>query len=760
MEHEKIGNGSIGQNDQKHGSHHHKSSKTGAVKKNPGKKKYQCPECGMLYDKPGKCEMCHVDLIEIKDMVEPDGKKHKEGGKAGVHSKHGGQGGHSGHIADFKNRFILSTILTIPILLLSETIQDWFGFELAVPYQIYIVFILSTILYGYGGWPFLKGMVGEVKKKMPGMMTLIAMAISVAFFYSAATVLAISGKDFFWELATLIDIMLLGHWVEAKSIMGASRALEELIKIMPTTAHVVDDDGVIRDVPVSELDAGIVVLVRPGEKIPSDGIVVEGESYVNEAFLTGESKPVRKKVDDEVIGGAINAEGALKVMIKRTGDETYLAQVIKLVREAQESRSRTQDLANRAAALLFYVAVTVGIITYSFWFTFGTPELALERAVTVLIIACPHALGLAIPLVVALSTTITAKNGILIRDRRAFEDARAIDAVVFDKTGTLTEGRFGVNDVISFIDESEMLKLTASVELNSEHIIAKAIVDHVQEKGHILSTVSDFRVMPGRGAVGLVDGKEVKVGSPNLLKELGISITDERIRTLQSQGKTVVFTVIDGSLAGAFALSDRIRKESKEAIGELRELGIKTYMLTGDAAPVAKWVSEELGMDDYFAQVLPHEKADRIKELQKKEYRVAMVGDGINDAPALATADVGVAIGAGTDVAIESADIILVKNDPRDIPRLMEISQKTYSKMIQNLWWAAGYNIFAIPLAAGVLVNYGIVVNPAVGAILMSMSTVLVAINSQTLRKYTPSTGVSGHKPKKDNAAAMGREHE
>jgi Cu2+-exporting ATPase len=480
------------------------------------------------------------------------------------------------------------------------------------------------------------------------------------------------------------------------------------------------------------------VLVRPGEKIPSDGVVAEGESFVNEALLTGESKPVHKEKEDEVIGGAINGESVLKVRIKRTGEETYLAEVIKLVRQAQESKSRTQDLANRAAALLFYAALGVGIVTFVVWSLVASTDVALTRTVTVLVIACPHALGLAIPLVVALSTSITAKSGILIRDRKAFEMIKDVDAVVFDKTGTLTEGKFGVSDIVAYIPEAKLLALTASVELNSEHIIAKAIVGYASEKGVKIPNAKNFRALPGKGAYGKVSRKEVHVGSPSLLEEMKIETNDERIKALQEQGKTVVFTIVDGKLAGAFALADRVRKESREATAKLKELGLKVYMLTGDSEEVARWVAKELGIDEYFAQVLPDQKAEKIKALKQKGYKVAMVGDGINDAPALVTADVGIAIGAGTDVAIESADIILVKNDPRDVSKVRELSQKTYSKMTQNLWWAAGYNIIAIPLAAGVLYNVGVLLPPAIGALVMSLSTVIVALNSQTLRKYEP----------------------
>jgi Cu2+-exporting ATPase len=650
---------------------------------------------------------------------------------------------HANHRQDFEKRFWLSLILTIPILLLSQTIQSWLNLTwLQVPYQSLILLALSTVIYAYGGLPFLKGMVQELKNRQPGMMTLIGTAISVAFFYSAATVLVLVGTDFFWELATLIDVMLFGHWIEMKSVLGASRALEELVRVMPTNAHVMRD-GRIVEVPVAELKVDDLVLVRPGEKIPSDGVVVEGESSVNEALLTGESTPVQKFSESKVIGGAINGEGSLKVRIEKTGDATYLAQVVKLVRQAQESKSRTQDLANRAAALLFYTALSVGIVTFAVWAYFVNTGMALERAVTVLVIACPHALGLAIPLVIALSTSITAKNGILIRDRKAFEMVKDVDAVVFDKTGTLTEGKFGVTDVIAYIPEEKLLAITAGIEQHSEHIIAKAIVNYANEKAVKILDAKDFKALPGKGAYGKVGEDEVYVGSPSLLKEMGIEASDERIARLESQGNTTIFTIVNGKLAGVFALSDRIRKESKDATSQLRALGVKVYMLTGDSEEVARVVAKELDITDYFAQVLPDQKAERIKELQAKGYKVAMVGDGINDAPALVTADVGVAIGAGTDVAIESADIILVKNDPRAVLKVRELSKKTYSKMVQNLWWATGYNIVAIPLAAGVLYGYGVLLPPAVGALFMSLSTVIVALNSQTLRKYDPAIPTS-----------------
>ncbi|MEM2980096.1 MAG: copper-translocating P-type ATPase [Thermoproteota archaeon] len=662
------------------------------------------------------------------------------------HTEHSNHENHAHHIAEFKRKLLVSLMLTVPILLLSEMIQEWFGFSFRPPFHREMLFALSSVVYVYSGSPFLKGVVNEVKKRQPGMMTLVGTAISIAFIYSSGTVLTARGRDFFWELATLIDVMLLGHWVEAKSVLGASRALEELVKIMPTIAHRVENGG-ISDIPVSELKVGDTVLVRPGEKIPSDGIVVEGESFVNEALLTGESKPVYKGAGDKVIGGSINSEGALKIRIEHTGEETYLAQVIRLVKQAQESRSRTQDLANRAAALLFYLALIAGVITYSAWFLLENPDFALERMVTVLVIACPHALGLAAPLVVALSTTIMSRSGILVRDRKAFEAIKDVDTVVFDKTGTLTQGSFEVSDVVALIPEEELLSLTASVESNSEHMIAKAIVGYARKRGAEISRVNEFRALPGRGAYGKVNGREIHVGGQGMLEEMRIELVDHRVTELQNQGKTLVFTIIDGKPAGVFALSDKVREESYEALEKLKKLGLKVYMLTGDSGEVAKWVAGELKIDDYFARVLPVEKAEKIRLLKEKGLRVAMVGDGINDAPALATADVGIAIGAGTDVAIESADIILVRNDPRDVVKTIDLSRKTYLKMLQNLLWATGYNAATIPLAAGALYGYGILLPPAIGALIMSLSTIIVALNSQTLRKYEPR--IMGFKEKK-----------
>ena len=641
---------------------------------------------------------------------------------------------HSMHTESSKNRFLVSIILTIPVLLLSQTIQGWLHYNLTLPYQSYILLVLALIIYGFGGWPFLKGLRQELSEHRPGMMTLIGTAVSVAFFFSAATVFFPVGNDFFWELATLIDVMLLGHWLEARSVLGASRALEELVRVMPATAHMVVD-GMVMDMPASELKVGDAVLVRPGEKAPSDGIVIEGESFVNEALLTGESKPLHKEPLDRVIGGGVNGDGALTLRIERIGEETYLSQVVRLVKQAQESRSRTQDLANRAAALLFYVALAVVAVTFAVWASLGNVQFALTRTVTVLVIACPHALGLAIPLVVALSTTIAAKSGILIRDRSAFENARDIDTVVFDKTGTLTMGQFGISDIISFVSEEELLTLTAAVEKNSEHTIAKAIVKYVEEKGVTVAKSQIFQAIPGKGAKATVNGREVYVGSPSLLKELSSQPIDKRVLELQKTGKTIIVTIVAGQLIGGFALEDMVRKESGKTVDALKARGIRVYMMTGDSEEVARSVTEELGIDSYFAGALPNQKAEKIKGLKAQGFRVAMVGDGINDAPALVTANLGIAIGSGTDVAVESADVILVKNDPWDVIATIDFSKRTYSKVIQNLWWAAGYNVFAIPLAAGVFTGLGLVVDPSIGAILMSLSTVLVAINSQTLRR-------------------------
>ncbi|MBP2030810.1 Cu2+-exporting ATPase [Methanohalophilus levihalophilus] len=674
-----------------------------------------------------KPEMSAAENYDSDDNMPHDHEMHE--------MEHEGKNHHAMMMEDFKKRFIVSFILTFPVLILSPAIQTFLGFEFKFFGSIFVLFILASVIYFYGGYPFLKGIISELKTRQPGMMALIAIAISVAYFYSSAVVFGLPGKFFFWELVTLIDVMLLGHWTEMRSVLGASRALEELVKIMPSEAHLIKDGDTV-DIRVDELKIGDRVLVKPGEKIPIDGIVIEGETSVNEAMLTGESKPVSKKGGDEVIGGAINGEGSMQVEVKKTGTDTYLNQVIELVRTAQESKSKTQDLANKAALVLTIIAISVGTITLLAWLSFGQEFVfALERAVTVMVIACPHALGLAIPLVVAVSTSLAAGSGLLIRERQAFERARNLQAIVFDKTGTLTEGKFGVTDIVPLADTDidEILKLSASMESNSEHPIALGVVNSAKEQNFELVKIEDFNSIPGKGVEGSVQGRKLKVVSPGYLKENGIEIKNEQVEKIEQQGKTVVFLLEDDRPLGALGLADIIRKESKEAIEKLKSMDIKCMMLTGDNRFVAQWVAEEIDLDDYFAEVLPHEKSQTIKEIQEK-YTVAMVGDGVNDAPALVQADVGMAIGAGTDVAIESADIILVRNDPRDAVDIITLSRKTYSKMFQNLVWATGYNAFAIPLAAGVLFSYGILLTPAFGAILMSLSTVIVAINAKSLK--------------------------
>ncbi len=659
--------------------------------------------------------------------------------RGGACHEAGGQENHHAHmVADFRRRFWICLVLSLPIVALAPMIQSLLGLRetLRFPGDSIVQFALASIVYFYGGWPFLRGMRNELRRRVPGMMTLIAIAISVAYFYSSAVVFVLDGQVFFWELATLIDIMLLGHWIEMRSVMGASQALEKLVKLLPAEAHKIEGDNV-RDVPVSELTHKDLVLVRPGEKIPTDGIVVDGTTSVNESMLTGESRPVPKSVGDEVIAGSINGEGAITVEVARTGEETYLAQVIDLVRKAQQSRSRTQDLANRAAFFLTVVAISVGGLTLASWLAIGRDfAFALERTVTVMVIACPHALGLAVPLVVAVSTAISARNGLLIRDRTAFESARSLDAVVFDKTGTLTEGRFGITDIIPLLgdDEREVIRAAAAVERQSEHPIAQGIVAGAEERGIEIDTPQDFRSIPGRGARALVDGQEVMVVSPGYLQDQAITIDDPRVSQAQAQGKTVVFVLIDRRPFGAIALADIIRPESREAVARLKAMGLQVMMLTGDARAVAAWVAEELGLNEVFSEVLPDQKAQKIEEIQRRGLRVAMTGDGVNDAPALTQADVGIAVGAGTDVAIESADIVLVRSDPRDVCAVIDLARATYRKMVQNLWWGAGYNIVAIPLAAGVLSPAGIILSPAVGAVLMSLSTVVVAINARLLR--------------------------
>jgi Cu2+-exporting ATPase len=651
--------------------------------------------------------------------------------------QHGYHDHHAHMAADFRKRFWISLVLTLPILVLSPMLQTLVGLREAIrfPGDLYVLFALASMVFWYGGWPFLKGLFKELKARQPGMMTLVAVAIATAYLYSSAVVFGLTGKMFFWELATLVDIMLLGHWIEMKSVMGASKALEELAKLMPSDAHKLMPDGNVKDVPLGELAVNDKVLIKPGEKIPADGVIVAGESSVNEAMLTGESTPTPKKTGGKVIGGSINGEGSLTIEVKGTGKDSFLSQVINLVKQAQESKSKTQDLANTAARWLTIVALSSGAISLFVWLAFTGKDFAfaIERAVTVMVIACPHALGLAVPLVVAVSTALAAKNGLLIRNRVSFEAARKLQAIIFDKTGTLTEGRFGVTDTLVFsqdIDEETLRKYAASVEANSEHPIANAIAASSEKK----LRVENFKSIPGKGAEGRVEGNEVKVVSPGFLREQNIDLNDKLIEPLQAQGKTVVFVLVDGKLKGAIALADIVRPEAKQAIDALKTLNIRCMMLTGDNKATAKWVSDQVGLDEYFAEVLPQDKAAKVKEVQSRGVLVAMTGDGVNDAPALAQADLGIAIGAGSDVAVETADVILVRSNPLDVVAILKLSRATHRKMVQNLLWATGYNAFAIPLAAGVLYTSGVLLSPALGAVLMSVSTVIVAINARLLK--------------------------
>ncbi len=645
-------------------------------------------------------------------------------------------------VADFRRRFWVTLLLTPFVLALSPMIQHALGLgeALAFPGDRYVLFALSTVAYLYGGWPFLVGVVSELRKRQPGMMTLIALAISAAYVFSVAVTFGFPGQEFYWELVTLIAIMLLGHWVEMRSVMGASRALEELVKLLPDSATRIDADGSLHDVPISALQPGDRVIVRPGAKVPVDGEITEGASGFNEAMLTGESRPVTKGVGATAIGGAINGANAVTIRVTATGDATYLSQVIDLVKKAQQTRSRTQDIANRAAAWLTYIALAVGVGTLLvWWLVLDAPlNFAIERMVTVMVVACPHALGLAVPLVVAVSTSLSASNGLLIRDRAAFERARRLDAVVFDKTGTLTEGRFGVSDIVLLQDgdEREELAFAAAAESQSEHPIAHGIVAEAKRRDIAIPKASDVRNITGEGIVAAVGDVRVRIVSPGHLARQGNAVTHERLGQLESAGKTVVVLERDGQARALFALADIVRPESKEAIAELTRLGIRSVMLTGDARGVAESVSKELGISEYFAEVLPDQKSEKIQELQARGLSVAMVGDGVNDAPALVQADLGVAIGAGTDVAVESADVVLVRSDPRDVGAILGLSRATYRKMVQNLIWATGYNTIAVPMAAGITFGTGFLMTPAIAAVFMSASTVIVAINAQLLRFY------------------------
>jgi len=663
--------------------------------------------------------------------MQTEHKKHKtshEGQGQHDHTQH-----HRMMIRDFRKRFYITLVLSIPVLVLSELIQQFFGFSFTFTGDSILVFVLATAIFVYGGWPFLKGLVDELRSGTPGMMTLIGLAVSVAYIYSAAVTFGLKGTPFYWELATLIAIMLAGHWIEMASVVSASSALEKLAQLMPSEAHRKKDNKT-EDIPLSEVQKGDILVIKPGEKIPSDGTVVSGSSYIDESMLTGESRPVRKTEGNELIGGSINGSGSLELEVEGTGEDSYLSKVINMVRQAQSAKSKTQALSDRAAMWLTIVALTVGAATLAGWLIAGQGlQFSIARMATVMIITCPHALGLAIPLVVAQSTAKSAQNGLLIRNRTAFENARKISAIVFDKTGTLTKGVFKVSSVEihdGTYDKEAVISLAAALEGQSEHPIAAGIVSAAQDAGLTVSSAEDFEAIKGKGVKGTADSKPIMVVSPGCLKEQHI---DQPAGVERRGGVTRVFVLVDNQVVGSIALSDEIRPESRQAVKALQKRGIKCWMLTGDNRETAEAVSKELGMDGYFAEVLPDQKQDKIKELQKKGEYVAMTGDGVNDSPALAQAQIGIAVGSGTDVAAAAADIVLVNSNPLDITALILFGRATYRKMVQNLIWATGYNVIAIPLAAGVLYSAGIVLSPEIGAILMSLSTVIVAINAQLL---------------------------
>jgi P-type Cu2+ transporter len=691
------------------------------------KQQYTCPmHPQIIREEPGNCPLCGMTLVPVKNP----------------HAEHEGNDMHSSMIEDFKKRFYAVLILTIPIMLLSEMIQHWLGLHLAFPGSQYLLFALSSIVFFYGGWPFLKGLADEAKARNPGMMFLIGFAISVAYIYSVAIVFGLEGMDFFWELTTLILIMLLGHWIEMKSVAGASKELELLVQLMPSDAHMVmaagagsDGEDKIHDVKTDSLKEGNLILVKPGEKVAADGIIADGESYLDESMLTGESKPVQKIKGDKVIAGSLNGNGALKITVSHAAKDSYLSQVIKLVDDAQKSKSKTQLLADTAARWLTVIAILSGIITFLYWNISGQPlSFAVERMVTVIVICCPHALGLAVPLVVAKSTALSAQHGLLIKNRTAFENSRKITTVVFDKTGTLTVGKFQVSKIVSLqngMSENELLSLASALEQKSEHPIATGILQRVKELSVSIPPAENFNAITGKGVEGTVEGKKIVVVSPGYLKENNISLPGGYST---NEIETVVFIIINNVLSGYIALSDEIRPESSKAIQTLKANRIKSILLTGDNAKVAAAVSNSLGMDSYIADVLPHQKLEKIKELQGKGEFVAMTGDGINDAPALAQADVGIAIGSGSDIAAETAGIILVNSNPQDVVNLILFGKATYKKMVKNLVWATGYNVVALPLAAGVLYKIGILLSPAAGALLMTVSTIVVAINASMLK--------------------------
>jgi Cu2+-exporting ATPase len=648
-----------------------------------------------------------------------------------------GMAGHDHHkmmTADFKRRFYIVLILTVPVMALSPMIQHFMGVNWQFRGSRYMLFALSTAGFFYGGWPFLKGLIEEIKSKNPGMMTLIGFAISVAYIYSTATVFGLKGEDFFWELATLILIMLLGHWIEMKSIAGASKDLELLVRLIPANAHLVMPDK-INEIKTETLKEHDIILVKPGEKVAADGIISAGESYLNESMLTGESKPVKKNIGDKVIAGAMNGNGSIRVTVTHASRDSYLSQLVKLVDGAQKAKSKTQLLADKAARWLTILALVGGISTFLYWYLTGKPlDFAMARMVTVIVICCPHALGLAVPLVVAKSTSLAAKNGLLIKNRTSFENARKITTIVFDKTGTLTLGKFAVSKVISVnkdVDEKEVIRLAAALEQNSEHPIATGILQKAKDLSVNIPETENFKAITGKGVEATIEGNKIRVVSQGYLKENNIAVPDS---FQVNDRETVAFVTVNNKLTGWIALSDEIRPESAEAIKTLKENNIRSILLTGDNYKVAKSVSESLGMDSFIAEVLPDQKLEKIKELESKGEFVAMTGDGVNDAPALAQADIGIAVGSGSDIAAETAGIVLVNSNPRDIVSLILFGKATHRKMIQNLIWATGYNVVALPLAAGVLYHWGILLSPAAGAALMAVSTIIVAINASMLK--------------------------
>lgn len=718
--------------------HHHKNSSSPVTSADIAPHIYSCPmHPEVRQDKPGMCPQCGMNLVLTKIPVQK-----KMGHQS--HTRHDKHDKHAHHkTSSFLAKFWVALILTIPIFFYSEMFSMLFGIKAPqFPGSKYVLLALGSIVFFYCGWIFLSSAYRELRARLPGMMTLIAIAVTTAYLYSFYSIVFGAGHDLLFELSSLIAIMLLGHFIEMKSVHGAQGALKELAKLLPDQAEVIRGDKT-EIISLKELKIGDIVLVKPGAKIPADGRIIEGQSDVNESIITGESKPIEKKRGDMVIAGALNGDGSLKVKIEKIGEHTFLAGVMRLVVDAQSSKSRIQMLSDRSAFYLTIIALIAGSLTFLAWlFTEESVVTATERLVAVLVITCPHALGLAVPLVASISTTMAARNGLLVRQRLSLETARNIDTVLFDKTGTLTKGEFGVAALVTNngIQENEVLKTAASINSHSEHPLAKAMVKEAVSRKLSLSIVKDFTRVAGKGAKGLINGSEVLVGNDSFLEEKNIKLPDKyrkKIEILSKQGKTAIHVISNQRLLGSIALADIIRDESREAIKTLKNLGIKAAMITGDSKDVAAWVAKELDIDEYFAKVMPDEKAEKVKFLQNQGRKVAMVGDGVNDAPALMQADLGVAIGAGANVAIESAGIILVKNDPRDIPKIFKLSRFTYSKMIQNLFWATGYNVVAIPLAAGVLAFKGILLQPALAAIFMSVSTVVVALNAVLLKKKT-----------------------